>query len=481
MQDLKTASKRENCPKTKNPEAYPDLFLSPFPISQKISKNKSPNNFIGKKLTGDAELISWLSGIEINNKNEKEEEGQEENNSKIKKKLRDKLINNARKCELFFKHKFENEDVICIQCAFCLKKYFNQNELIRFVNFDDFIYYLKYIFYLSDKVTCYSIINFKSNKKSFDSLFSKFKKKEEKWDFNQDKILCKLCMFKLVNKPDFMKKIKSILLQGENEKSYNINEGDIIIELDSDESKNKNYKSNFVVEKCKNNNVSRNHRIYENRNKNQKNRNNYNQRPPFPYYNYNNPNYLNIFNSNNININIKNDNQIINNYYQNNSFIELCQKVNNNEFGIQDLNTNKVNLYWHQLFYINHNKVVDICKEIKIEMINLNCYVKKLYKKMKEKAEYNLENQYRDKQIIQNSKNRTLFLLKRITYFIEVNKNCFNFFINDLGIYRNKESVEKILITLINENNKNYFNISQLLEKYDIVIKYYLEILYGNQ
>ena len=285
MQVIKTINKKENNPKNEKSEEYPDLFLSPIQISPKVFKNDNPpDNFIGKKLTGDAELISWLSGIEINNKNSKEDEGLEENNSKIKKKLKNKLIKNARKCEFYFKPKCENEELVCAQCAYCLKKYFNYNELIRFVNFDDFIHYLKYMFYLSDKVTCYSIINYKSNKKSFDLLFSKFKKKEEKWDFNQEKILCKLCMLKLINKPEFMKKMKSILLHGENEKSYNINEGDIIIELNSNENKNKNNKSNFVVEKYKNNSKNKNHKTYDKTKKQINNNINYIPRPLFPQY-----------------------------------------------------------------------------------------------------------------------------------------------------------------------------------------------------
>jgi hypothetical protein len=60
-------------------------------------------------------------------------------------------------------------------------------------------------------------------------------------------------MFKLINKPNFMTKIKNIFLHGENEKSYNINDGDIIIELHPDETiRNENNKSNFVVEKYNN-------------------------------------------------------------------------------------------------------------------------------------------------------------------------------------------------------------------------------------
>ena len=477
MQVIKTINKKENNPKNEKSEVYPDLFLSPIQISPKLFKNDNPpDNFIGKKLTGDAELISWLSGIEINNKNSKEDEGLEENNSKIKKKLKNKLIKNARKCEFYFKPKSENEEFVCAQCAYCLKKYFNYNELIRFVNFDDFIHYLKYIFYLSDKVTCYSIINYKSNKKSFDLLFSKFKKKEEKWDFNQEKILCKLCMLKLINKPEFMKKMKSILLHGENEKSYNINEGDIIIELNSNENKNKNNKSNFIVEKYKNNNTNKNHKTYD-KNKKQINNNiNYIPRPLFPQYNYNNPNYLNIYNSNNINININHDNKIINNYYPNNSLLELCEKSKNNQLEIKDINQNQINSYWHQLFFINHNKVVDICKEIKIEIAHLYNYMKIAIQKFLDKEKFNLEYQ-----ILQVSRTRTLYLFTQIINYIDINKNYFNVFLNDLNSYPNKENDAKILLELIKENRKNFIKINQIIQKYNESLNFYVNILFRNQ
>ena len=58
------------------------------------------------------------------------------------------------------------------------------------------------------------------------------------------------------------------------------------------------------------------------------------------------PNCLNIFNSNNIIINIKNKNKIINNVYtnnfNNNSFLALCEKVKNNKNGIYDINPGQI-------------------------------------------------------------------------------------------------------------------------------------------
>ena len=474
MQDTKTRGKKENRPKNKKIDPEQDFFLSPIPIEPNPAENNKPSkNFLGKKLSGDAELISWLSGIEMNNKNLKDEEGLDENNSKIKKKLRNKLIKNAKKCELYFIHRYPDDECIEIQCVYCLKKFFNQNELIRFVNFDDFAFYLKYIFYLSDKVICYSINDFKSNKKSFDILFSKFKKKEEKWNFNQEKIICKLCMSKLINKPDFIKKIKNIFLHGENEKSYNMNYGDIIIELNSEDNKNK---SNFIVKKIKNNDINKN-KIQQNKNKKQINYININKRYFFPSNNYNNPNCLNIFNSNNININIKNNNKIINNLYSNNnSFLDLCEKVKSNDYGLNNINPNQINFYWQQLFFINFNKVISTSNEIQKEIINLRNYIINIINNDNKKQ----ENSYYENGIIQNSRNRTILLLNEIMNYIKINDDFLNVFLNDLNNYSGNYKEKNILIDLISNNRNNFNKINQIIQMYIDIVKYYIIILNRN-
>ena len=474
MQDIKTRGKKENRPKNKKIGPEQDFFLSPIPIEPNPAENNKPSkNFLGKKLSGDAELISWLSGIEMNNKNLKDEEGLDENNSKIKKKLRNKLIKNAKKCELYFIHRYPDDECIEIQCVYCLKKFFNQNELIRFVNFDDFAFYLKYIFYLSDKVICYSINDFKSNKKSFDILFSKFKKKEEKWNFNQEKIICKLCMFKLINKPDFIKKIKNIFLHGENEKSYNMNYGDIIIELNSEDNKNK---SNFIVKKIKNNDINKN-KIQQNKNKKQINYININKSYFFPSNNYNNPNCLNIFNSNNININIKNNNKIINNLYSNkNSFLDLCEKVKSNDYGLNNINPNQINFYWQQLFFINFKKVISTSNEIQKEIINLRNYIINIINNDNKKQ----ENSYYENEIIQNSRNRTILLLNEIMNYIKINDDFLNVFLNDLNNYSGNYKEKNILIDLISNNRNNFNKINQIIQMYIDIVKYYIIILNRN-
>ena len=123
MQDTKTKSKKENRSKNKKTEAGLDFFHSPIPISPNPAENEPSNNFLGKKLSGDAELISWLSGVEMKNKNLKDDEGLDENNSKIKKKLRNKLIKNAKKCELYFIHRYPDDECFEIQCVYTLSIY----------------------------------------------------------------------------------------------------------------------------------------------------------------------------------------------------------------------------------------------------------------------------------------------------------------------------------------------------------------------
>ena len=106
MQDTRTIKKKENGIKNKNIEISHDYFLAPSTPNLNINTNKSSKNFLGKKLSEDAELISWLSGVETNNTNIKEDEGFDENYYKIKKKLRNKIIKNTKKCEQYLIKRF---------------------------------------------------------------------------------------------------------------------------------------------------------------------------------------------------------------------------------------------------------------------------------------------------------------------------------------------------------------------------------------
>ena len=145
------------------PEPY---FSSPFlQIQNESSSDSKEKHLLGKKINNDTDLILWLSGKEINQKVDEERTVPSELNSKLKRKLRNKLIKTAKKCELYYINNFANKEYIFNKCSYCLKKIFDHNELLRFVNFQDFVYYLKYIFYLSEQVISYSTNNFKNNKK----------------------------------------------------------------------------------------------------------------------------------------------------------------------------------------------------------------------------------------------------------------------------------------------------------------------------
>ena len=391
------------------------FFTPPLNVIPKYEKeNKKENELLGKKIKNDADLISWLSGKEINQKTSEEKVVPSELNFKVKKKLRNKLIKNAKKCELFFVQHYQDKECINMKCSYCLKNKFNQNELLRFINFEDFIYYLKYIFYLSDKVISYSLSNFKLNKKESDNLISKFESKEENWKFNKEKIICKLCFFTLINKPNFVQNMKNIFLEGKNE--MGIDEGDnIFIEINSEKKSNE-----------KNGNKKEGKKDISNNNK------------------------INIYNSNNINID--NTKIIINNNYNNynsyinveeiscyDSFYNLQQKVKNNTSNSISEDTI---LYYKQLFFINHNEIIECCSH--------------LYKHL-QLLLYYLQNNARNNNIIQGGDN-IIFLLDEIYKKINISNNCIISYL--IGNKINKNIIDK-LNQLINLNEFN----STIIEK----------------
>ena len=180
--------------------------------SEELNKN---NKVCLKKNLSDAELIMWLSkGEETSIDAQNVKFPFVPLNSKIKSKVFDKLIKIAKQCELFYRHKCKNE-YIKKYCAFCFENNFHQNDLLRFFNYETFLYYMKYLFYVSNKIVAYSKENFSQNKKDFEELFKKFKEKQEIWVFKDTKILCKQCMYYLINKSKFFENIKSIFLSRE--------------------------------------------------------------------------------------------------------------------------------------------------------------------------------------------------------------------------------------------------------------------------
>ena len=178
--------------------------------------------YLGKKLSPDAELIMWLSSEnkkKIDNKNLKFPFVHL--NNKIKGKDYDKLIKIAKQCELYYRHKCKNE-YINKYCLNCSQTNFHQNDLIRFISIENFLYYMKYIFFVSNNIVAYSKTNFNNNKKDFENIINDFKEIKEKWKFKGAKILCKQCMFKLINKPNFFINIKEILSRDRNQTDDNL-------------------------------------------------------------------------------------------------------------------------------------------------------------------------------------------------------------------------------------------------------------------
>jgi hypothetical protein len=355
--------------------------------------------------------------------------------------MRTKLIKNAKKCELYFVQNHQNKEYINIKCIYCLKDIFNHNELLKFTNFEEFVYYLKYIFYLSDKVFSYSLANFKNNKKDSDLLFSKFESKEENWKFNRDKIICKLCIFKLINKPNFIDKIKEIFLEGKNEMGI-IESDELVVEINNGEKYNENEEN-----KKKNINKIRRNRI-------------------------NIPNNINNYSSNNINININNSNIINNNFnnYNNDgdilfyqSFYNLYEKIRNNPR--KNMKPEEINFFLYQMFCINHNKIIDYCTQIQNEMDIILYYSKDAINE-----DHNIENAKRI--IIQQSSNQVLYLLNEIIKLINITNDCLIQYQNEYSSYF--ANAFQIFFNIINHNEKNLDGVKDIVSKFLFAAKLYI-------
>ena len=389
---------------------------------------------LGKKIKNDTDLILWLSGKDINQKNEEEKTVPNELNSKVKKKLRNKLINNAKKCEYYFVDHFSNKEFINNPCPYCLKKIFDHNELLRFVNFQEFVYYLKYLFYLSDQVLSYSSLNFKKNKKEIDVLFSQFKSKEVNWNFDEEKIICKLCLFILVNKPNFLENIKKIFFEGRNDN--NLNNDDIVVEINYDEEKCNNGTDEEKKKKKGNNKLNK---IKLNNN-----------------YMYDIPNRINIYKSKNININISNTNIINNNknnddisFYK--TFFDLSEKINNNSQ--EKIKPEEFRAYYKSLFIINHNEIVEDVTDIINELSRLIQCINNINNKNSNNDQY-ISN-------IRDMQNKIFLLLIKILSLMANTNNCLMAYLNDYS--KININISQIIQSFINQNGLNFTNIQQIM------------------
>ena len=420
-------------------------FLSLLDSSPKCENDsKKENHFLGKKISNDTDLILWLSGKDINQKNEIEKAVPSELNSKLKRKLRNKLIKNAKKCELYFVSHFSYKEFIINTCLYCLKNFFDHNELLRFVNFEDFVYYLKYIFYLSNEVFSYSLINFKNNKKDIDILFSKYQSKEENWKFDKDKIICKLCMLKLVNKPNLVENMKKIFLEKKCEFGIRSND-DLIIDLNINKQ---NLEQDKELNKKKGNNEI-------NKNKINKNSYNNNYKDDIPNkINNNNSNYININNKHKKNNNYK-DTEI--SYYINE--FDLIAKINNSQ------KLEETYPYYKYLFFITHNIIVHLYMKLQSELEKVIENIQNLPLEKEENKKELLIN-------IQKSQSDIFLLLNEILKLKVFVNNC-------LVVYQEEYSRIDInlfqsLNNLINLNGSNCSNIEKTIGLFLLAYKLYI-------
>ena len=188
-------------------------------------------------------------------------------------------------------------------------------------------------------------------------------------------------------------------------------------------------------------------------NKNKLNNNN--------FYNSDITNQINIYNSNNIKININNANIINNNYntldeifYLKSLFLELVQKINNNP--IEKSNSDYINLYYTQLFFVIHNIIIVNCLKLKIELENLIKNIDYLILSKQENEQNNKEMLIK----IQSSQNNIFFLLMEILKFISIIDNYLILFQKrnqniNIDLLRN-------LIVLISQNRYNFANIENV-------------------
>jgi len=435
----------------------------PSTTAETEEQNKN-NNYFTKKYLSDAELIMWLStGEDTSIDTQNVKFPFVPLNSKIKSKVFDKLIKIAKQCELFYRHKCKNE-YIKKNCANCLETNFHQNDLLRFFNYETFLYYMKYLFYVSNKIVAYSKENFNKNKNDFEELFKRFKDKQEIWLFKDTKIICKQCMYYLINKPKFFENIKGIFLSQE-KKLFLLNNN---IELNEEEMKemkenhiNINYKEKFnyknksidailisknifkITKIPKNNNIRN---IYNNNNKN----NNI-------IINYNNQNN-NIFNT-----------LIFKDEYKLNINPILGINQIQNPF-INNLNMNQSINYLRDLQSINSDYIQSLFLGLKKEMTDIIRIVD-LSKKDNNKVNYLSQTYLLNQKImnyfklIESCVNSNLIFLKNIILKCNINVNNNKVFIE----------INQKINELIDDNNKffsllnflkfNYLNIENVFIK----------------
>lgn len=155
-------------------------------------------------------------------------------------KLESHLIKTARTCEHFFRHKCKNS-YFKKTCIICHKNEHHTNELVRFKNFKDFINYLRYLFLCMENVLNYNNDIFIKNKNEFMKFFEKFQKNLNEWGFKNPKVICKLCLFQILNNRNSLKFFQKNILDSKTE--ILIDKNELI-----DEERNENKKIKIFIE-----------------------------------------------------------------------------------------------------------------------------------------------------------------------------------------------------------------------------------------
>jgi len=375
---------------------------------------------LGKKLSSDAELIMWLSSEDKNNIDKSELKFPLAHLcNRMKGKDYAKLIKIAKQCELFYIHKCKNE-YINKYCLNCTQTNFHQNDLIRFINIETFLYYMKYMFYVSNNIVAYSKSNFNENKKDFENIINNSKEIKEKWKFKGAKIICKQCMLKLINKPNFFENIKEILFRkkSQNEK-YNqieLNEENDIYDNNNENSNKFSDEKNIIILNL------------DKKSKKQMMKNDSNI-----IINYNNPN-----------------NNIFNTIIFNNNLTSLPSFENTSKINFEQINSN----YIQALFISIENELNNILNTLELFKLkkynNINCLSKM--------------------RLINYNINSNINLLINS---IKTNLNFLNIFMPQNDILKNYSN---IVLYLINDNT-NMINLlnrlyTAIINIEDIFIKY---------
>ena len=437
------------CPKCEGKCFCNKCKIKHSPASTDTEDHNKSNDYLGKKINSDAELIMWLSnGEDISIDIQSVKFPFVPLNSRIKSKVFDKLIKIAKQCELFYRHKCKNE-YIKKNCANCFETNFHQNDLLRFFNYETFLYYMKYLFFVSNKRVCYSKENFNNNKNAFEELFKQFKEKKEIWTFKDTKILCKQCMYFLINKPDFFDNIKGIFLRQE-KKFFLYSNSSITNNLNEFENNNNlnREEKNDIFNNKKNKNIILSKNVFkiEKSPKIQKNDDRSNK----------SDNIIKNNNNNNIIINYKNHNNniyntlILNDENQFNKFgfnvygqIPQIPVINNYYVNYNNLfnEFTSVNSNYYQLFFFElKREITDLLK-----MANLS-------KNDNDKSKYLSLINLLNTKIINNFSSIENSVINNVNYLnILFSKNGLN--LNEIEFIEIKKKVVEYFI-----ENKNFLN-----------------------